>query len=99
MEPLRCASMPMIARMVVVLPAPLRPSRVTTSRVFTSNVMPCRMWLSPYQPWTSWMASCASAMPAPLACAHVGLDYLRVVGDLRVAAFGQYLAAREHRDP
>ena len=31
------------------LPAPLRPSNVTTSPAFTSNVMPCRMWLSPYQ--------------------------------------------------
>jgi spermidine synthase len=38
---------PMMVRMVVVLPAPLRPSRQTTSPSFTASETPCRMWLSP----------------------------------------------------
>ena len=40
----------MIAFSVVVLPAPLRPSRVTTSPRRTSKLTPCSTWLSPYQP-------------------------------------------------
>src|SRR6267142_4870739 len=93
-DPLRCDSMPMMARMVVVLPAPLRPSSVTTSPALTSNVMPWSTWLSPYQPCTSRTASCASAM----AGSHVGFDHLRVLGDLRIGAFRQHLTARQHRD-
>src|SRR5687767_6396863 len=94
MEPLRSASMPMIARMVVVLPAPLRPSNVTTSPGFTSKLMPCRMWLSPYQPCTSRTESNGSVM----AGAHIGLDDLRVPGDLGIGALGQHLAPRQHGD-
>ena len=37
----------LIERSVVVLPAPLRPMSVTTSRSPTSSEMPCRMWASP----------------------------------------------------
>src|SRR6185503_13386095 len=91
-EPLRLASMPMMARMVVVLPAPLRPSSVTTSPALTSKFMPCRTWLSPYQPCTSRTASCASAMSRP----HVGFHHLRVLGHFRVGALRQHLAARQH---
>src|SRR5262249_4647003 len=93
-EPLRLASRPMMARIVVVLPAPLRPSSVTTSPAVTSNVMPCRIWLSPYQPCRSLTASSASGM----AGSHVRLDDLRVLGDLRVGAFGEHLAPRQHGD-
>ena len=39
-EPVRLATMPMIDFKVVVLPAPLRPRRVTTSPRGTSNVTP-----------------------------------------------------------
>src|SRR6185436_7147373 len=95
-EPLRAASMPMTARMVVVLPAPLRPSSVTTSPAFTLNVMPCRMWLSPYQACTSCTASCASAMPGPPTGTHVRLDDLRVAADLGVRTFRQHVPARQH---
>src|SRR5215831_5756054 len=94
MEPLRLASRPMIARMVVVLPAPLRPRSVTTSPAFTSKVMPCRMWLSPYQACTSPTASWASGMAGP----HISFDDLRIGGDLTVGSLGQHLAAGEHRD-
>ena len=37
----------MMVRIVVVLPAPLRPSRQTTSPSFTASETPCRIWLSP----------------------------------------------------
>ena len=49
---------PMIDFMVVVLPAPLRPSSVTTSPSATRKSTPCSTWLSPYQafrPFTSNM--------------------------------------------
>src|SRR5262249_471971 len=93
-EPLRLASMPMIARMVVVLPAPLRPSKVTTSPGFTSKVMGCRTWLSPYQPLRSRTLSCASLMSGP----HIGLDHLGIFRHLGVVALGQDLTACQHRD-
>ncbi len=48
-EPVRLPMMPMIDFKVEVLPAPLRPSRVTTSPAPTSKLTPCRMWDSPYQ--------------------------------------------------
>ena len=44
---------PMIERSVVVLPAPLRPSRVTISPFLTSKLSPCSALLSPYQAWRS----------------------------------------------
>jgi len=49
MLPSRRGTRPMIDFIVVVLPAPLRPSKVTTSPSRTSKSTPCRMWLSPYQ--------------------------------------------------
>ena len=48
-EPVRLPMIPMIDFSVVVLPAPLRPSSVTTSPAFTLKLMPWRMWDSPYQ--------------------------------------------------
>ena len=39
-EPVRLPMMPMIDFSVVVLPAPLRPSSVTTSPAFTLKLMP-----------------------------------------------------------
>ena len=47
-EPSRRGTTPMIDFSVVVLPAPLRPSSVTTSPAATSNATPCRMCDSPY---------------------------------------------------
>ena len=48
-EPVRWPTMPMIDFSVVVLPAPLRPSSVTTSPGSTSKLTPCSTWDSPYQ--------------------------------------------------
>src|SRR5262245_23932472 len=94
-EPVRLASMPMMARMVVVLPAPLRPSKVTTSPGFTSKLMPCRTWLSPYQPLRSRTLSCGSAMTRP----HVGFDDLGVLRVLARSTLGQDFAPRQYGDP
>ena len=38
---------PEIARMMVVLPAPLEPSRVTSSPCRTTSETPCRAWMRP----------------------------------------------------
>ena len=48
-EPVRRRTMPMMAFSVVLLPAPLRPSSVTTSPGRTSKATPRRMCDSPYQ--------------------------------------------------
>ena len=53
-EPVRLPTSPMMARKVVVRPAPLRPSRVTTSPGITSRLTPCMMCDSPYHEWTSF---------------------------------------------
>src|SRR5664280_1924009 len=87
----------MIDFSVVVLPAPLRPSRVTTSPSCTSKLAPCRMCDSPYQACRSLTASRAlraSSMPH----SHVGFAHFRVVGDRFVVALGEHATAREHRD-
>src|ERR1700738_4814971 len=104
-EPRRWPRMPMIALSVVVLPAPLRPSSVTTSPSPTAKSMPCRMCDSPYQPCRSRTRSsslpttpasrtAASAMAGP----HIGLDDFRVLRDLGVAALRQGLAAGQDGD-
>src|ERR1700752_291444 len=85
----------MIDFSVVVLPAPLRPSSVTTSPARTSNVTRCRMCDSPYQackPFTVRIG--ASGMPDP----HVGLAHFGIVRDRLIVALGENAAAREHRD-
>src|SRR5260370_39515540 len=99
-EPLRWPTMPMIARSVVVWPAPLRPSKVTTSPSPTVKFMPCRMCDSPYQAWRSPTRSnslsrtAASGMTGP----HIGLDHLRVFRHCRIIALGKDAAASQHGD-
>src|SRR5436190_19339795 len=94
-EPERWPTIPMIDFSVVVLPAPLRPSSVTTSPARTSKVTPCRMCDSPYQacsPLTVRIG--ASGMPDP----HVSLAHFRIVRHCRVVALGENAAARQHSD-
>src|SRR3954468_22759301 len=86
--------MPMIDLSVVVLPAPLRPSSVTTSPSATSKSMPCRMCDSPYQA-LSPRTSSRLGMPG----SQISLDYARVLGYRVVVALGEDLAALEHGDP
>src|SRR5258708_10170523 len=99
-EPGRLAMIPMIAFKVVVWPAPLRPSSVTTSPSPTAKRMPCRMWLSPYQalsPSTRSSAFCSTAASG-MTGSHIGLDHLGIGRHLLVAALGQDLAAGQHGD-
>ena len=87
LSPSRLPTIPMIDFMVVVLPAPLRPSSVTTSPSRTSKPTPCRMCDSPYQAWRSRTSSSGAGVPTPaatppgsaMARPHVGLDHLRVL--------------------
>src|SRR6185437_4748255 len=94
-EPRRWATMPMIDLRIVVLPAPLRPRRVTSSPSATSNPTPCRICDSPYQAWRSpTLSSAASGM----AGAHIGLDHLRIRRHRGVIALGEDRAAGQHGD-
>src|SRR5215211_5574389 len=89
--------MPMIDFSVVVLPAPLRPSSVTTSPAKTWKSTPCRMCDSPYhacRPSTASSGVAASAMADP----HIGFPHRRIAGDFVVVAFGENAPAREHGD-
>src|SRR3954468_3429226 len=108
-EPVRFPRMPMIDFMVVVLPAPLRPSRVTTSPGWTSKLMPCRTCDSPYQALRSRTASSGAAAAfgagatasalSGMGDSDIGFDHARVLRHRGIIAFGQDLAARQHRDP
>src|SRR5215469_4131794 len=94
-EPARRVTMPMIDLSVVVLPAPLRPSRQTTSPARTSKLTPCSTCDSPYHACRSPTArSAVSAM----AYSQIGFAHLRVGRDGVVVALGQDAAARQHRD-
>src|SRR5437667_11732859 len=93
-DPSRLPTIPMIDFSVVVLPAPLRPSSVTTSPSATSKSMPCRMCDSPYQALRPFTSS-RLGMPR----SQIGLDHARVLGDRVVVPLGEDLAALEHRDP
>src|SRR5262245_16472703 len=83
--------MPMMAFMVVVLPAPLRPRSVTTSPSRTSKSMPWRMCDSPYQACKFFTRSITSGTEVSLLNAWVG----RHGG---VVALGKDLAALQDRD-
>src|SRR5581483_9000340 len=93
-EPSRRPTMPMIDFSVVVFPAPLRPSSVTTSPRRTSKSIPCRMCDSAYQAFSPETFSIGSATLAP----EIGGDDVGVPRHRGVVALGQHLAAREHRD-
>src|ERR1700731_2386815 len=111
-EPVRLPMMPMIDFSVVVLPAPLRPSRVTTSPAFTLKLTPWRMWDSPYQASrfctdrtcpAAFDAAClvmvASAIfTSGMTGPQIGFLDALVLGKLGVIALRQHLAARQHRD-
>src|SRR5215831_8940831 len=88
--------MPITDLSVVVLPAPLRPSSVTTSPVRTSKLTPCRTCDSPYHAWRSRTAS--SGAGSGMTCTHVRLDHLGIARHAPVLALGQHFAARQHGD-
>src|SRR6266571_2788738 len=90
--------MPMIDFIVVVLPAPLRPSSVTTSPGKTSNVAPCSTWDSPYQACKVSTASNGATVGLSMAGPEIGLAHARMRGDRCIVALGHHPATREHRD-
>src|SRR5580692_4412737 len=97
-EPVRLPTIPMIDFSVVVLPAPLRPSSVTTSPASTWKLTPCSTWDSPYHACklstaSSWEAG-ALTMPHP----HIGLAHFRIGGNRLVVALGENASAGQHRD-
>src|SRR3546814_15058106 len=76
------------ARMVLVLPAPLRPTRQTVSPSRTSRSTPCSARLCPY-------AACRSesfSMSVPRS--EVDVLHFPMPGDFIGSAFGEYLAPR-----
>src|SRR5262245_53381133 len=109
-EPVLRATIPMTDLSVVVLPAPLRPSSVTTSPERTSRSTPWRMCDSSYHafrfrtvrsgvaPALAMVAPATRATASGMARSHVGLDDVGVSRDLRVVALRQDLAAGEHGD-
>src|SRR5678816_2407802 len=96
----------MIDFSVVVLPAPLRPSSVTTSPCAISNATPCRMCDSPYHACRSRTSRSGVAADAAVALgialamsgAHVRLDDGRIRRYRLVVALREHLATREDGD-
>src|SRR5712691_4748857 len=80
--PLRIASSPMMLSMVVVLPAPLRPTRTTDSASPTLSETPLRTWAGPRKVLIRWTSSMA------MGSQEVGRD-LFVVPDLVWSAVGE----------
>src|SRR5687768_7962331 len=98
-DPVRRPTSPSTDLSVEVRPAPLRPRRVTTSPLFTTMFTPCSTCDSPYHACRFSMRSTSDTGSGPLVMtAHVGLDHLRVGGDLGVRALGQHRAALQHGD-
>src|SRR5262249_21691154 len=107
-EPLRLPMMPMIDFKVVVLPAPLRPSRVTTSPEWTLKSMPCRIWDSPYQAsrfWTfsTWrvnaavdLAGASVTLTSGMTGSQIGFLDALVPGELGIIALRKHLSAGQH---
>src|SRR5438093_12013413 len=93
-EPVRRGTIPMIDFMVVVLPAPLRPTSVTSSPLRTSRSTPCSTWDSPYDACSLLTESSDSGMLGAQICGDNG----RALGDGQVVAFGEHLAAGENAD-
>src|SRR6266404_5404952 len=111
-EPVRLPMIPITDLSVVVLPAPLRPSSVTTSPAFTLKSMPWRICDSPYQ--ASRFCTDSTAALAPDAAVglvaaaaifksgmtrpQIGFLDALVPGQIGIIAFRQHMTARQHRD-
>src|SRR5262245_35328912 len=82
-----------MARMVVVLPAPLAPMSATTSPSSTCRLMPCRAWMRPYSRVRSSISSSIGRH------SQVRGDDGWVVPYLGGQALGDLLAELQHHDP
>src|SRR6266536_5167821 len=91
----------MIVRMVVVLPAPLRPSSTVTASGRIRSDTPCKMWCWPMWVWrssTSRMLVSINLARTGHAAAEVGRLDLEVLADRLGRAVGDQAAVLEHRD-
>src|ERR1700730_6825073 len=91
---------PMIARKVVVLPTPLRPSSAAHSPSRTSRFTPWRMCSFPIWTWTSSSLSMASFLDVVLVllATEIRPAHARVGGNLVRTAGCEDRALRHHRD-
>src|SRR5438034_11677861 len=85
----------MIDFSVVVLPAPLRPSSVTTSPTKTSKLAPWSTWDSPYQAWSPSTASSGALLGLSMADPEIGLAPQRVGRNRLLVALGGHSATRD----
>src|SRR5579872_5532163 len=108
-EPLRLPMIPITDFSVVVLPAPFRPSSVTTSPGATRKLTPCKMWDSSYQASRSRTASTGSAdadcpaaalaiFTSAMARSQVGFFHALIPGQFGIIALRQHMTAGQHRD-
>src|SRR5438132_9850875 len=103
MCPDRTGSNPMMLSMVVVLPAPLRPTRHTTSRSCTTSESPCKMWAGPRKVCTCTSSSIRQAPSATTPsgslcrrCAQQRGCHGRVSTDVSRGAIGENSALVHH---
>src|SRR5437764_13961315 len=91
---------PMIARNVVVLPTPLRPSSAAHSPIRSSRFTPCRMCSFPMWTWTSSSLSMAGFFHVVLVllAPEIGLAHALVGGDVGRSPGGKDRALRHDRD-
>src|SRR5258706_16290891 len=87
---------PMMARSVVVLPTPLRPSRAAHSPAFTARLTPCRMCSLPIWTWTSSSLSMNRLLDVVLVfgATEIRFAHTLVGGDVPGTAGGQDRALR-----
>src|SRR5665213_3754875 len=110
-DPVRLPMIPITDLSVVVLPAPLRPSSVTTSPALTLKSMPWRIWDSPYQACRFWTdITCDPASGTGLAIEasaifnsamtgpQIGFLDAFVLGQVGIIAFGQNMTAGQDGD-
>src|SRR5437763_13120101 len=86
---------PMMVRSVVVLPAPLRPSRTVSPPRGTARSTPCRMWYWPMWVWTPDRLRMGSG---GVCCAKIGLLHDLRLHHLGRHAIGHQGAVVQHDD-
>src|SRR5262245_46116557 len=99
-EPRDFAASPMMARSVVVLPTPLRPSSAAHSPARSSRLTPCRIWSLPICTWTSESLSMDGLLDVVLILGptEIGLAYALVRRDLVRRAGCEDRAQRHYGD-
>src|SRR5436309_8085284 len=86
-----CRTVPDTARRVVVLPAPLAPSRVTISPSATVSETPCRALIGPYRASTPRSSSSVDSFGP-----QVRLDHIRTCLHLAGRSLGDLAPEVEH---